>query len=153
MRAPLKTKNRQSGFTIIEIMIVLAVASLIMLIVFLAVPALQRNARNTNRTSDATKIAAAVNECLANTNDTVASCNTVAAISGVTLDVSTLRKLTTLGVTGAFPAVANTTTANFVFGQKCTSDGTNFAAGDTAQFVVIYNAETASSSTHRCING
>ena len=44
------------GFTIIEVMIVLAIAGLILLIVFLAVPALQRNARNTQRKNDAANI-------------------------------------------------------------------------------------------------
>ena len=55
-----KTHKPKNGFTIIEIMIVLAIAALIMLIVFLAVPALQRSARNTQRKSDAAAIAAAV---------------------------------------------------------------------------------------------
>ena len=45
-------KKRNQGFTIIEVMIVLAIAGLIMLIVFLAVPALQRNQRNTARKQD-----------------------------------------------------------------------------------------------------
>jgi prepilin-type N-terminal cleavage/methylation domain-containing protein len=36
-------QKRQQGFTIIEVLIVLAIAALILLIVFLAVPALQRN--------------------------------------------------------------------------------------------------------------
>jgi prepilin-type N-terminal cleavage/methylation domain-containing protein len=52
--------KRQSGFTVIEMMIVLAVAGVIMLIVFLAVPALQRSARNTERKNDAAAIAGAV---------------------------------------------------------------------------------------------
>ncbi len=48
-----KLKNRkESGFTIVEVMIVLAIAGLIILIVFLAVPALQRNSRNTQRSGD-----------------------------------------------------------------------------------------------------
>lgn len=55
-----KTHKPKNGFTIIEIMIVLAIAGLIMLIVFLAVPALQRSARNTQRKSDTAAIAAAV---------------------------------------------------------------------------------------------
>ncbi|MDQ3065292.1 MAG: prepilin-type N-terminal cleavage/methylation domain-containing protein, partial [bacterium] len=38
-----RIKNNNKGFTIIEVLIVLAIAGLIMLIVFLAVPALQRN--------------------------------------------------------------------------------------------------------------
>ncbi len=48
----LKNKQSKEGFTIIEVMIVLAIAGLIMLIVFLAVPALQRNSRNTQRKND-----------------------------------------------------------------------------------------------------
>lgn len=40
-------KKRTEGFTIIEVMIVLAIAGLIMVIVFLAVPQLQRSQRNT----------------------------------------------------------------------------------------------------------
>ena len=46
-----KDKN-QAGFTIVEVMIVLAIAGLVLAIVFIAVPALQRNSRNTQRRSD-----------------------------------------------------------------------------------------------------
>ena len=55
-----RLQKRQSGFTIFEIMIVLAIASLIILIVFLAVPALQRSTRNTQRKNDAAAIAEAI---------------------------------------------------------------------------------------------
>ena len=57
-----KLKQRKEGFTIIEVLIVLAIAGLILLIVFLAVPALQRNARNTGRKSDIASILGAVSE-------------------------------------------------------------------------------------------
>ena len=50
------------GFTIIEVMIVLAIAGLIMLIVFLAVPSLQRNSRNTQRRNDVAALLGAVSE-------------------------------------------------------------------------------------------
>jgi prepilin-type N-terminal cleavage/methylation domain-containing protein len=63
----LKLKDR-SGFTIIEIMIVLAIAGLIMLIVFLAVPALQRSARNTSRKNDAGNLASAISNFVSNNN-------------------------------------------------------------------------------------
>ncbi|HSW79441.1 MAG TPA: type II secretion system protein [Candidatus Saccharimonadales bacterium] len=46
------------GFTIIEVLIVLAIAGLIMIIVFLAVPSLQRSSRNTQRKHDASLITA-----------------------------------------------------------------------------------------------
>ena len=47
-----KVANGKKGFTIIEVVLVLAVAALIFLIVFLAVPALQRNRRDTARKND-----------------------------------------------------------------------------------------------------
>ncbi len=59
------TKDNK-GFTIIEVLIVLAIAGLIMLVVFLAVPALQRNSRNTQRKSDVSALAGAVQEYAAN---------------------------------------------------------------------------------------
>lgn len=59
-------RNKTEGFTIIEVMIVLAIAGLILLIVFLAVPALQRNQRNTARRTEAGRLGAAANEWKAN---------------------------------------------------------------------------------------
>ena len=53
-------KSRGHGFTIIEVMIVLAIAALILLVVFLAVPNLQRSQKNNARKSDASRMAAAV---------------------------------------------------------------------------------------------
>lgn len=51
-------KKKNSGFTIIEVMIVLAIAGLIMVIVFLAVPALQRNQRDNARQSIVNRLSA-----------------------------------------------------------------------------------------------
>jgi prepilin-type N-terminal cleavage/methylation domain-containing protein len=62
-----KVKNNK-GFTIIEVLIVLAIAALILLIVFLAVPALQRSAKNSQRRTDATALSTAINEYIANNN-------------------------------------------------------------------------------------
>jgi prepilin-type N-terminal cleavage/methylation domain-containing protein len=66
-----KTQKSKNGFTIIEIMIVLAIAGLIMLIVFLAVPALQRSARNTQRKNDSAAIATAIANFIDNNGGTV----------------------------------------------------------------------------------
>ncbi|MBX4201727.1 prepilin-type N-terminal cleavage/methylation domain-containing protein [Candidatus Saccharibacteria bacterium] len=59
-------QKRQSGFTIIEVLIVLAIAALILLIVFLAVPALQRNSRNNGIRNDSAVVLAAVNDYASN---------------------------------------------------------------------------------------
>lgn len=49
-------KNRNKGFTLIEVMIVLAIAGLIMAIIFIAVPALQRNQRDSSRQNIVSRI-------------------------------------------------------------------------------------------------
>ena len=48
----LQERNDVTGFTIIEVVLVLAIAGLIFLVVFLAVPQLQRSQRDSQRTSD-----------------------------------------------------------------------------------------------------
>lgn len=63
-----KLSKEQKGFTIIEVLIVLAIAGLIILIVFLAVPSLQRNNRNTQRKNDTSNIAGALQESINNSN-------------------------------------------------------------------------------------
>lgn len=52
-------KNR--GFTIIEVVLVLAIAGLIFAMVFIALPSMQRGQRNTQRKRDLTAIIAAMN--------------------------------------------------------------------------------------------
>lgn len=52
MNVPNKTK----GFTIIEVVLVLAIAGLIFLVVFLALPALQRGQRDSQRKTDLSKL-------------------------------------------------------------------------------------------------
>ena len=57
----MKTKNSKSGFTIIEVVLVLAIAGLIFLMVFIALPALQRSQRDTQRRDDLAMLATALN--------------------------------------------------------------------------------------------
>ena len=59
-------KNNKKGFTIIEVVLVLAIAGLIFLMVFIALPALQRSQRNTRRRQDMARILSAFNDYQAN---------------------------------------------------------------------------------------
>lgn len=52
--------NSKQGFTIIEVVLVLAIAGLIFLMVFIALPALQRSQRDTQRRDDYGMLSAAV---------------------------------------------------------------------------------------------
>lgn len=53
-------KNKEKGFTIIEVVLVLAIAGLIFLMVFIALPALQRNQRDTQRKNDMGRVETAI---------------------------------------------------------------------------------------------
>ncbi len=55
------TKNKK-GFTIIEVVLVLAIAGLIFLMVFIALPALQRSQRNTQREDDISRFLTAISD-------------------------------------------------------------------------------------------
>lgn len=60
--------NSKRGFTIIEVVLVLAIAGLIFLMVFIALPALQRSQRNTQRRDDYSMLVAAINSYISNNN-------------------------------------------------------------------------------------
>ena len=50
------SRRQLGGFTIIEVVLVLAIAGLIFLMVFIALPTLQRNQRDTQRRSDVARL-------------------------------------------------------------------------------------------------
>lgn len=60
--------SKKKGFTIIEVVLVLAIGGLIFLMVFIALPALQRSQRNTQRKRVADEIHAAIMEYQSNNN-------------------------------------------------------------------------------------
>ncbi len=53
-------KKKEGGFTIVEVMIVLAIAGLVLAIVFVAVPALRRTSNNAGRSADIGQLATAI---------------------------------------------------------------------------------------------
>jgi prepilin-type N-terminal cleavage/methylation domain-containing protein len=75
------SRTHPKGFTLIEILIVLAIAGLVLLVVFLAVPALQRNARNATRKQDVAVVLAYVQEYITNNDGHLpfSSCNNTEA--------------------------------------------------------------------------
>lgn len=66
-------KNNKKGFTIIEVVLVLAIAGLIFLMVFIAVPALQRSQKDTQRRSDASAFMSQMNQYQTNNRGNVVS--------------------------------------------------------------------------------
>lgn len=73
-------KQNKEGFTIIEVVLVLAIAGLIFLMVFIALPALQRSQRDTQRRDDASRFISQLNSYGTNNNGKVPSSS--AALDG-----------------------------------------------------------------------
>lgn len=68
-------KNKEKGFTIIEVVLVLAIAGLIFLMVFIALPALQRNQRDTQRKNDLSRVQTAIQNYQSNNRGQLPSFN------------------------------------------------------------------------------
>jgi prepilin-type N-terminal cleavage/methylation domain-containing protein len=73
MKSNIKVSDKQRGFTIIEVVLVLAIAGLIFLVVFLALPALQRSQRDTTRKNDMGRMTSQMNQYQANHKGTLPS--------------------------------------------------------------------------------
>lgn len=161
MLSQIRQPKREKGFTIIEVLIVLAIAGLILLVVFLAVPALQRNARNTQRTTDAGNILSAVSEYIGNNNGQLPANCTTACGSGSSMTIGASGSNTVPVNLGYYTATgANLTIATFASGNTnttttdtavvmkgaicSTSTAGDPAAGSSRSVVILYTLETAS---------
>lgn len=158
-----KIKNRkESGFTIVEVMIVLAIAGLVILIVFLAVPALQRNSRNTQARNEASGVVGAVNEFIGNNNGklpAVSGSGTAGSDAAKVLALAKLQNVTTLTVVAQTTATApNATTIVISRGSKCASPSASGftssvkAAGAARQFAVLYPMEDSAGDATGCVD-
>lgn len=160
----LRIKNKR-GFTIVETLIVLAIVGAIMLVVFLAVPALQRNSRNTSLKNDVSNLISAISEFSTNHNGklptnmdedgngnftfytTSADSGSVAQINGGT-DVNFFDD----GSLNSFPTDFGT--INIGTGVKCDTTGDDPVLTTSNRSVAAaFLVETASGSVKQCVNG
>lgn len=93
--------NSKKGFTIIEVVLVLAIAGLIFLMVFIALPAMQRSQRDTQRRNDMGRVQTALLQYQTN-HSTTADNLPVGAAGGTKFDGTT---------DGTFPTGASCTIA------------------------------------------
>jgi prepilin-type N-terminal cleavage/methylation domain-containing protein len=160
LKLPISKSER--GFTIIEVLIVLAIAGLILLIVFLAVPALQRNSRNTQYRTEGARILAVTQEFINNGGGTLPTCATFPCNSGTAgtdpakiVALANLKNITTLNMqqaAGNLTALTPTlTTAQLETGVVCGPTGgatVTPGAGPTRSIILVYAVENADGSVN-----
>ena len=165
----LKNRNKANGgFTIIEVLIVLAIAGLILLIVFLAVPALNRNSRNTTAKNDAQNVLGGISEYQgANNGKLPTDVKTTGAGGDVTYGPATTTKISIQGTTSVktvtadatYDAAAATGTGNTINtgiigvypGRQCVS-GAATTTANVRSVAIFYTIETSSSPTVQCVS-
>ncbi len=155
-----KLQKKTEGFTIIEVLIVLAIAGLILLIVFLAVPALQRNARNTQRKNDIARLGGSITEFVNNNNGTVpttqANMDTIFTSAGslsqyvranalpASGNIATGTQSALGGGTGPGATATNITNVRFVTNATCSTStaGATVPGTTTRQSAIQYMVES-----------
>ena len=141
-----KIKKDNKGFTIIEVLIVLAIAGLILLVVFLAVPALQRNSRNTQLKSAVTSVLGGVSEFSANNDGKIPT--SAAGTGDIVLSAGSANS-----VTVKIPK-SLTAGTDFVLipNVKCTGSGSATTA-QVRSVAITYKTETSGTPIDQCSDG
>ena len=130
--------SKSKGFTLIEVVIVLAIAGLIFIIVFLAVSQAQASRRDTQRKSDADRLRAAVNQYASNNNGNVptsqANINTV---TGSYLTNFADPNGTTYAVTYQTSAPGGVNNISFSAGNICNGNAMTTTGAGARDFAVL----------------
>ncbi len=131
MLQTIKKRQQEQGFTIIEVLIVLAIAGLIMLIVFLAIPALQRNSRNTQRKNDVSAMTSAMSNFISNNNGSLPT-----AVGNVTADT----KSVAFWCNGATQGTLTSRDTVTVSGANCSTTNRNYEQGKVGLYDLTNSA-------------
>ena len=155
------SSSQKPAFTIIEVVLVLAIAGLIFLMVFIALPALQRNQRDTQRKNDMSRLKTAIDSYKANNrgkvpefsiigyanmpfSTTELGVNYLKAGEGEFKDPNGEEYLARAANTRAvgFKVSSNFSNSVFItFSKKCGSDGALVEADGTNNYAIQYVLE------------
>lgn len=134
MNVPNKTK----GFTIIEVVLVLAIAGLIFLVVFLALPALQRGQRDTQRKQDLGKFMSQITAYSSNNQGQLPAYNQTGATANTSWNTFVTNYLTVGNTAFADPTNGST----YSVSQQTATTGTGAPSGITAGNIWVYPGVT-----------
>ncbi|MEK7602697.1 MAG: type II secretion system protein [Patescibacteria group bacterium] len=147
------------GFTILEILIVIAVMGAITAVVFIAIPGLQRNNRNAQREDDISNIAAAITGIVNNNKGKTVTSTEINAIKTRAqpfkqFTVSINMTVTVLSVASqTLAAVTDFNTVAIVTAANCEPDGSAKypTTGNKRTTVLLYAFEGANGPISKCL--
>ena len=135
----MNTTNKR-GFTIIEVVLVLAIAALIFLMIFVAWPALQKSQRDTARKDDAAVVASAIGSYKSNSSGSASGLTTTNLRTYVDklsqydkTSISEFEVVNAPGTTGSSSAAKLTVYR----ASKCNTSGQATATGGTSRTAAI----------------
>lgn len=138
----MNVNTKQKGFTIIEVVLVLAIAALIFLMVFIALPALQRGQRDTGRKQDVNAVASAVNTWRGNHRGSLPDATDINATDSEFKSeyVKTLGQydVNDISADDEYSAPETTSTMLIVLGSVCPEDGGGSQGDESSRGAAIY---------------
>lgn len=148
-------KNKFKGFTIIEVVLVLAIAGLIFLMVFIALPALQRNQRDTQRRNDLSRVQTAIQNYQTNNRNALPAFNSTFISSYLTTGGDsfsdpdgTAYGFTANTTNGFDPTTFTSGKIYYTIGAKCNGEAVQTGLG-ASKVAIQYKLEGGGTS---CIN-
>lgn len=151
--------QKKDGFTIIEVVLVLAIAALIMLLVFLAWPALQRGQRDQARKNDVTAVGSAIGTHKSNNRGTLPNATqlrdymTRTGMSQYDPSDATQLKVVPAGSSPMSPAEIDVMTV--VTGAKCgdpevPAQANKALSAGKRQAAILYKVEASGAEMDQC---
>lgn len=140
--------KRQQGFTIIEVVLVLAIAALIFLIVFLAIPQMQKSRRDAKRKSDTGLLISAFQTYAGNNLGNYPDPSNTAQMSDFTTNYMD-SKLKDPATGSAYAFVTSAPTGNgqiqYARAASCSGETLNTGTGNNREIALLTKLEAGSS--------
>ena len=149
-------KLNNKGFTIVEVLIVLAIAGAILAAILIAVPALQRNSRNTKVRSAANSLASGFSEATSANSGTAPTAGTWATPNFTWTGANAVVTKVGAGLTVSTAAVPTTFTASSLyveFGQVCSGNTATSTGATSSNVAIVYAVETGGTVGSACVQG
>lgn len=137
-------QRKEKGFTIIEVVLVLAIAGLIFLMVFLALPALQRSQRDTQRKNDMSRAQTALTSYSSNNRGAIPV--DLASFESQYLAVGSDSFVDPSGVPASGEGVSATTPATYVMKSRTVATPITSSFTDNQNVIYYTSGATCDSS-------